>query len=161
MKIMALANKMSVFSRFGSGFSLVGVALGLALTGLGCSEAQEGDRCNPDLSHNDCNSGLICTVASQGPPTTGEQFSPNAPCAETYCCPASGDSTNPNCQPGCNGGAASICAADPSLSYVCAVAEALEGGEPLPAFDSGVPDAEPDAEPDEGADAPADGPDGG
>jgi hypothetical protein len=73
-------------------------AFGLfAVTGTGCNESQEGDRCNPDLSHDECNAGLSC----QQP----------VDCPENYCCPTSGTSSNPNCQPGCNGGQASICAA--------------------------------------------------
>jgi hypothetical protein len=74
------------------------LAFGLfAVTGTGCNESQEGDRCNPDLSHDECNSGLSC----QQP----------VDCPENYCCPVSGTSSNPNCQTGCNGGQASICAA--------------------------------------------------
>jgi hypothetical protein len=68
--------------------ALVGLA---AMTG--CNEGHEGDRCVAALSHNDCaSSDLIC-----GQPTD---------CPETYCCSA--NSTNANCQPGCNGGALSI-----------------------------------------------------
>jgi hypothetical protein len=82
--------------------SRIGWALALAfglfaVTGTGCNESQEGDRCNPDLSHDECNAGLSC----QQP----------VDCPENYCCPISGTSSNPNCQPGCNGGQASICAA--------------------------------------------------
>jgi hypothetical protein len=81
--------------RIGSALVL---AVGLfAITGTGCNESQEGDRCNPDLSHDECNAGLSC----QQP----------VDCPENYCCPTSGTSSNPNCQPGCNGGQASICAA--------------------------------------------------
>jgi hypothetical protein len=63
-----------------------------------CDEGNEGDRCNPLESHNDCNGSLVCTQP---------QF-----CAENYCCPANvTPSDNAYCQPGCAGGAASICAA--------------------------------------------------
>ena len=58
----------------------------LALTGLGCDGGREGDRCNPLLSHSDCNDGLSC----QQPAT----------CAESYCCPASSSSSS---NPFCNG----------------------------------------------------------
>jgi hypothetical protein len=83
-------------------YSRIGIAL-LVLTGVlalgasGCSTGAEGDRCNPDLSHDECNGGLSC----QQP----------VDCPENYCCPTSGTSTNPFCQKGCNGGQASICAA--------------------------------------------------
>jgi hypothetical protein len=102
MKTTALTNKMSVFTRFGC---KLGVALWLAAFGLGCSEGAEGDRCNPDLSHNECNSGLTCTQP--------------ALCPESYCCPINGDSTDPYCQEGCNGGAAAICNADPEADAAC------------------------------------------
>jgi len=50
-------------------------ALGMAamIAATGCDQGKEGDRCNPDLSHDECNSGLTC----QQPST----------CAENYCCP--------------------------------------------------------------------------
>jgi hypothetical protein len=80
--------------------SRIGIAL-VALTGAlvlaACSTGAEGDRCNPDLSHDECNSGLSC----QQPVN----------CPENYCCPVSGPASNPYCQPGCNGGQAAICAA--------------------------------------------------
>ena len=54
------------------------------LLGAGCDGGREGDRCNPDLSHNDCNEPLTC----QQPAT----------CAENYCCPVNASSsTNPYC----------------------------------------------------------------
>jgi hypothetical protein len=104
-------------------YSRVGTAL-VALLGVGalvmvaCSQASEGDRCNPDLNSGnpECNGGLTCTPAG-------------ALCPESYCCPTLADgglapSSNPNCQPGCNGGAASICnavkdAGDPSCVWAC------------------------------------------
>jgi hypothetical protein len=50
----------------------------------GCDQGKEGDRCNPDLSHDECNSGLTC----QQPAT----------CAENYCCPTpASSSSNPYC----------------------------------------------------------------
>jgi hypothetical protein len=86
----------------------------LLLGGAGCvggfnnENLSEGDRCNPLDSHNECASGMVCT---------GQAGSPTIPfCPENYCCAVDGNgninSTNPNCQPGCNGGAASICSAD-------------------------------------------------
>jgi hypothetical protein len=55
----------------------------------GCDEGNEGDRCNPDLSHDECNSGLVCS----GPGT-----SQALACVENYCCPVpASDSTNPYC----------------------------------------------------------------
>jgi hypothetical protein len=101
---------------------------GLLVAAAGCiggftnDNLSEGDRCNPLDSHNECGSGLVCT---------GQASSPAIPsCPENYCCSVNGNgtinSTHPNCQPGCNGGAASICAAnmDPAA---CALA-----GMPLP-----------------------------
>jgi hypothetical protein len=72
-------------------------ASALVLGGAGCQQGQEGDRCNPSLSHDECGAGLSC----QQP----------VDCPENYCCPKSGASSNPYCQPGCAGGQASICAA--------------------------------------------------
>ena len=78
---------------------LFALILGLAAAALGCQQGEEGDYCNPDLSHNECNQGLSC----QQP----------ALCPESYCCP---DPVTPEsnafCQTGCNGGAAAICAAN-------------------------------------------------
>jgi len=76
-----------------------------AILAFGCNQGREGDRCNPSLNtngHDECGGGLTC-------------FSPPF-CPEAYCCPQSSDgslgkSSNPNCQPGCNGGAASACTA--------------------------------------------------
>lgn len=39
-----------------------------------CDGGREGDRCNPNLSHTDCNDGLSCITPST--------------CVETYCCPS-------------------------------------------------------------------------
>jgi hypothetical protein len=101
------------------------------------SNVPEGDRCNPYDSHGECSSGLACTVSSYqvanqagtsnlGTPelalaagagiNTSGTYDVLEFCPENYCCPVDGDgnlapSSNANCQPGCNGGAASICAA--------------------------------------------------
>jgi hypothetical protein len=48
-----------------------------------CDGGSLGDRCNPDLSHDECGSGLACTT----PPT----------CVISVCCPTSGASDDPNC----------------------------------------------------------------
>jgi hypothetical protein len=84
----------------------------LSLAGAGCgafsdTNTPEGDRCNPLDQHNECSSGAVCT---------GQGASATIPfCPENYCCTvdSSGNiaSGNVNCQPGCNGGAASICKA--------------------------------------------------
>jgi hypothetical protein len=94
----------------------------------GCAQGGEGDRCNPDLSNGnggssaqaDCNGGLVCFQA--------------AFCPENYCCPPPDSngvshSTNPNCQAGCNGGAASICNADPEADAACGFACANDPGD--------------------------------
>ncbi len=65
-------------------YTKISVALALAmLVANGCDGGREGERCNPLLSHDDCNGGLVCTQP--------------ATCAESYCCPANGSSTNPFC----------------------------------------------------------------
>jgi hypothetical protein len=79
---------------------LSGLTATIAAILLACNQGSVGDRCNPDLSHDECNSGLTCTQ----PPL----------CPETYCCPVDSNgnlesSSDPNCQTGCNGGAASMC----------------------------------------------------
>jgi hypothetical protein len=83
----------------------------LVFAGAGCSftdnNTPQGSRCNPLDSHNECSSGSVCT---------GQGSSPTIPfCAENYCCSVDSngniDSADPHCQPGCNGGAASICKA--------------------------------------------------
>jgi hypothetical protein len=81
-------------SRKATGLAILALA---ALLGGACTVGQEGERCNPDLSHDECGHGLSCQQPKD--------------CPESYCCPASGNSDDPNCQPGCNGGQASICAA--------------------------------------------------
>jgi hypothetical protein len=60
----------------------------LALAGLACDGGREGDRCVPDLSHNDCNDGLTCVTPST--------------CVENYCCPTPASASN---NPYCNGAA--------------------------------------------------------
>jgi hypothetical protein len=87
--------------------SLLAAAVLLGTVAHGCNQGREGDRCNPNLlpeagftygeNEDECGTGLSC----QQP----------VDCPENYCCPTSGPSTNPFCQPGCNGGQASICAA--------------------------------------------------
>jgi len=74
---------------------LLALAAVLALAAAGCDEGHEGDRCVAALTHNDCaSSDLVCTQPAN--------------CPETYCCPVSGMSSNPYCQPGCGGGGLSI-----------------------------------------------------
>jgi hypothetical protein len=130
----------------------------------------EGDRCNPLSPHNDCASGLICTLAS-GP--NGQVFSgqsslsgPVIPfCPENYCCSIDSmgniNSSNPICQPGCSGGAASICTAN-SGSPACTCAGVLEDGgmttdpacQPPPMMDAATPsEGGTEAGPDTGPEA--------
>jgi hypothetical protein len=64
--------------------SLIVFACAVALLGSACDGGNEGDRCNPDLSHNDCGAGLTCQTPST--------------CVENYCCPADpSTSTNDYC----------------------------------------------------------------
>jgi hypothetical protein len=118
----------------------------LSVAGGGCgpfadSNTPEGDRCNPLDSHNECSSGAVCT---------GQGSSPTIPfCPENYCCSVDSNgninSGNVNCQPGCNGGAASICKAtsDPGAcafaagaSVAAATALDSDAGAPAPASDA-------------------------
>jgi hypothetical protein len=125
--------------------ALVTVGLvALAVAAAGCtggwdySNVSEGNRCNPYDSHNECGSGLACTVSSwqvanQGALTAQGNFAlflgagagTNASgaydvlefCPENYCCPVDSNgnlttSTNANCQTGCNGGAQALCTAN-------------------------------------------------
>lgn len=153
------------------------VALALAPAGCvgGWSQVniEEGDRCNPYNSHNECGTGLACTVTSwQVANQSGTSYlgTPNIAlgaaagldnagaynvlefCPENYCCPvdSNGDlatSGNANCQPGCNGGAAAICAAGgsmdpPAYPGVCNFANGVSADAgPVPdAGDGGLPD---------------------
>lgn len=84
--------------------------------GFNDENTPEGDRCNPYQSHNPCKAGAVCAGA---PPASPDPFQPFVLipfCPEDYCCSVDDNlnitSGDPNCQPGCNGGAASICAAD-------------------------------------------------
>jgi hypothetical protein len=79
--------------------------LGLVAAIAGCDVGNEGERCNPLLTHDECSAGLACTQPVD--------------CPEAYCCPTSGTSSNPYCQPGCNGGLAAICTADPTAGGDC------------------------------------------
>ena len=99
-----------------SAVSLFFVACAFVLGGAGgCQIGQEGERCNPSLSHDECGAGLACTQPVD--------------CPENYCCPTSGNSSQPNCQPGCNGGQASICAAGGDADCPTEAGEADGGGD--------------------------------
>jgi hypothetical protein len=131
-------------ARIGALVAVGSVAFALApagcIGGWDYSGVPEGDRCNPYDSHNECGSGLQCTVSSwqvanqgmlsaqgntvlflapgAGTNTSGA-FNVLEFCPENYCCPvdSSGNlvttaGTNAFCLPGCAGGAASICKAD-------------------------------------------------
>jgi hypothetical protein len=147
----------------------------LTLAPAGCtggwdySDVSEGNRCNPYDSHNECASGLACTVsawqvANQGmlantgtlvpflAPGAGADTAGNYDvlefCPENYCCPVDGNgdlttSGNPYCQPGCAGGAAAICAAvgDSTPPYVGVCDFAATGMVPAPDAGEAVPDA--------------------
>jgi hypothetical protein len=83
-------------SRIGIALAFLAGALALG-GGGGCNVGNEGERCNPSLSHDECGGGLSCQQPKD--------------CPESYCCPTSSTSSNAFCQTGCNGGQASICAA--------------------------------------------------
>ena len=104
-------------------------AMLLAAFAGGCDSSQEGDRCNPSLSNDECNSGLVCGI-----PTGCDPSQPGAsPYAngEAYCCPANGVSTNPNCDGSCNPCQFAASLVDPP-------AFCLEGGVPPPEPEAGA-----------------------
>src|SRR5580700_3676909 len=132
------------------------------------SNVPEGDRCNPYDSHGECASGLACTVTSyqvanqSGPSNLGTfnlalaagaginsagSYDVLEFCPENYCCPVDADgnltgtSSNLYCQPGCNGGAAAICAAigNTTAPYV-GVCDFANSGV-LPSEDGGTEEA--------------------
>lgn len=103
----------------------------LAVAGTGCNQSSEGDRCNPLRTSDECGSGLVCS----GNPIGIAAANPIAFCPENYCCPPNGaPSSNPNCQPGCNGGGAAICTAAPMDVDACA----FVNGTPPPSDDAGA-----------------------
>jgi len=147
-------------------------SVAFALAPAGCkggwdySDVSEGDRCNPYDSHNECGSGLQCTVASwqvanqsgtsyQGTPElalaqgagtdSAGNFNVLAFCPENYCCPVDSNgvlttSGNPNCQPGCNGGAAALCSGGVDTPpYTGACSFVASGVVPPPPAEAGAP----------------------
>jgi hypothetical protein len=74
------------------GRALLALTAALAIGATGCDGGREGDYCVIGLSHNDCNSGLVCTVV-QYTDNGGRTFS----CGEAHCCPAMGTSMDPYC----------------------------------------------------------------
>lgn len=87
-----------------------------------------GDRCNPDLSHDECGSGLVCAGYTPAAPQGDFILIPF--CPENYCCAADSTGkitdTNPVCQPGCNGGAQSMCSA--GVQAACAFVACVGDG---------------------------------
>jgi hypothetical protein len=126
--------------RSGHGLLLAGTLAAATFVAVACNEGgftddnvPEGDRCNPLASHNECSSGLVCTQASKPDGTGfGQGSGPILPfCPENYCCSVDSmgniNSSNPNCQPGCNGGAAAICTAaagSAACAFVACTADA-------------------------------------
>jgi hypothetical protein len=121
---------------------LAGIAAALVLASvfpsIGCEPTlqNEGSRCNPDLApgEGDCVSGLSCTQ----PPL----------CPENYCCPvdSSGNptpSSNPFCQTGCSGGAASMCNVGADDNGECAFACANDPSDLADPSICAIPDAGP------------------
>jgi hypothetical protein len=103
-------------TRIFESFTVAVAALTAGAALAGCDGGSEGDRCNPDLSHDECSSGLVCSQPDF--------------CPENYCCPTKGPFSSPYCEPGCSGGAQSICNADPSNADACAYARpVIEAGE--------------------------------
>ena len=89
----------------------------LVAFGNGCDGGREGDRCNPNLSHNDCDDGLTCQITTN--------------CGEAYCCPA-----NPSTS------ASPVCNGSPEVNAACPAPEAASpedaGGGETGAADGGA-----------------------
>jgi hypothetical protein len=73
--------------------ALVSIALALVAFSGGCDTGNEGDRCNPYQSHDECGDGLVCSGPGTSHPLPGN-------CVENYCCPS--DPTKSSI-PYCNG----------------------------------------------------------
>jgi hypothetical protein len=116
MKISTFEKGIPMLPRVGACLAAI---VGALILGAACNQAGEGDRCNPLRSSDECGSGLVCS----GNPVGLSAAHPIAFCPENYCCPVNvTPSDNPYCQPGCNGGAASICAAEGADAAACAFA---------------------------------------
>jgi hypothetical protein len=149
MKTSTFENKLPKLGRVGA--CLVALAAALVLGAGACNEAGQGDRCNPLRSSNECGSGLVCA----GNPIGQSSAHPIPFCPENYCCPANADGTvdyasasSPYCQPGCNGGAAAICAAGggEADAEACEVAACLgDASDPSSCVGEGGPTPESDA----------------
>ncbi len=74
------SNYRFIFIRLG----VVGAAVAaIVVFGGGCETGgDEGNKCNPLVLRDECNSGLRCTPAS---------------CSEAYCCPTARSSSDPHC----------------------------------------------------------------
>ena len=71
------SSALRVYSLFAFG------ALAAAFVVFACElGGNEGDRCNPLVERDECQSGLHCKAAS---------------CTESYCCPINGPSSDPHC----------------------------------------------------------------
>ncbi len=68
--------------------AILGLMAVFALVPFACSNQAEGQRCNVDNGNDDCESGLVCT--------SSRELGGNA----DICCPASGQSTSPECTKG-------------------------------------------------------------
>jgi hypothetical protein len=96
----------------------------IAASAVGCDTGNQGDRCNPNLSHNECGGGLVCLTAQTMPPLVD--------CPEAYCCPSDlSQATSNFCQPGCAGGAFSIITASCSTSSPNPLCACFAGASPL------------------------------
>ena len=138
--------KRRLFARVAIGLT----ALALGVVAVACEQGAEGDRCNPDLSHNECNAGLVCTQPEN--------------CPESYSCPANGSSADPFCQPGCNGGLAAICEVTPDAAACQPDAGTDDAGSADGGTDSATDtgtDTGTDSSADSGSDASNDAPTGG
>jgi hypothetical protein len=119
------------------GRALLAALAALAIGAAGCDGGREGDYCVIALSHNDCNSGLVCTVVQWTDPAGIRTFS----CGESHCCPATGTSNDPYCN-GTNE-APTLDDGGNVLSSVCPLV--MEAGPPDAAPEGGGDDSMSDA----------------
>jgi hypothetical protein len=148
MKTSAFVKGIPMLPRLGVGLAVF--LGGVALYGGCYAQSQEGDRCNPLRSSDECSSGLHCS----GNPIGISENHTIPYCPENYCCPINADgtvdfatATSPYCQPGCNGGAEAICLAEDNAAdaeaciYAACLADAAEPTScPVPG-DAEAPDA--------------------
>jgi hypothetical protein len=117
-RYITASSRRSLLGRVGA----VAVAMSaLAVLAGGCDQGNEGDRCNPLLSHDECGGDtLVCSGPGTSYPLPGN-------CVENYCCPK--DPTKSS-NPYCNGTDNSCPAPDAGSSTT--TADAGDAGDAAP-----------------------------